>query len=354
VIIGQQEQWAGVVAYVALGIGLIAAVALPFTMIRSSHPLVPPSLFRSRNFTVTNIATLLVYGALYVTFAFIVIFLQGTIGYSPAAAGLVGIPSTLFLVVLSTRFGKLAARYGPRRFMAAGPALMAVGVLWFARIPADAQGWVFGVKAPASLLPPSSYYVDLLPGYVLFGLGISVLVAPLTTALMTSVPKRNAGVASAVNNAISRVGPQLAGALIFVAIAATFYGSLAARLPSVDTASSAFRTDITPFNRPDPGTPPSVVKAARDASTHSFHVAMVLAAGLLIAGAVVSGVWIKDPGGPPWIRHPREASRPPHPHFRTRKHEQAPVTGGVRKGRAPPWHARGVARAATRSTRAPE
>src|SRR6266542_4771320 len=179
-------------------------------MVRSDHPLVPPGLFRSRNFTVTNIATLLVYGALYVTFAFQAIFLQGTLGYSPAAAGLVGIPSSLFLVFLSTRFGKLAARYGSRIFMTVGPLLMALGVLWLARIPADSDGWVFGSTAPARLVPPVSYYVDLLPAYLLYGMGIAILVAPLTTALMSSVPKQNSGVASAVNNAISRVGPQLA------------------------------------------------------------------------------------------------------------------------------------------------
>src|SRR5438477_4638669 len=188
VIIGQQQEWSGWLPYTALVVGVVATIVLPILMLRSSHPLVPPALFRSRNFTVTNIATLLVYGALYVTFAFQVIVLQGTLGYSPAAAGLVGIPSTLFLVVFSTRFGKLAARYGSRIFMAAGPAVMALGVLWFARIPADSQGWVFGSTSPARLIPPGSYVTDLLPAYVLFGIGLVMLVAPLTTALMSSVP----------------------------------------------------------------------------------------------------------------------------------------------------------------------
>jgi hypothetical protein len=320
-IIGQQQQWRGVLPYCSLGVGGIAAIALPFLMSHSSHPLVSPSLFRSRNFTVTNIATLLVYGALYVSSAFIAIYLQGTLGYSPSATGLVGIPASLFLAVLSTRFGKLAARYGARRFMAAGPAVMALGVLWFARIPAESEAWIFGTHPPERLLPPGSYLVDLLPGYVLFGVGLVMLVAPLTTALMTSVPIHNSGVASAVNNAISRVGPLLAGALIFIAIAASFYASLAARVPGVDTTSPRFRAQVTPFNRPAPKTPAPVARATREASTHSFHIAMLLSAGLLFGGAVVSGIGIRDPGGPPWVRHPREAMRLPHPHFRSTRAE---------------------------------
>jgi len=249
----------------------------------------------------------------------------------------VGIPATLFLAVFSTRFGKLAARYGSRIFMTAGPAVMGLGVLWFARIPASTQSWVFGSKAPSRLLPPSSYWTDLFPAFAVFGIGLVMLVAPLTTALMTSVPKQNSGVASAVNNAISRVGPQLAGSLIFVAIAASFYTGLASRVPGVDTGSSKFRAQVTPFNMPDPGTPDQVMKAARDASTHSFHVAMVLAAALLFAGAGVSAAGIRDPGGPPWVRHPRDVRRPPHPHFRTDKGEEEPLPTASRKSRPPPW-----------------
>jgi predicted MFS family arabinose efflux permease len=335
-IIGQERQWHGAIPYIALAVGGIAAVALPILMIRSKHPLVPPGLFRSRNFTVVNVATLVIYGALYVTFAFLVIFLQGTLGYSPAAAGLVGIPQTLFLAVLSTRFGKLAARYGARIFMTVGPVLMALGVLWFARIPADTPGWVFG---SARLLPPGRYFVDLLPGFVLFGVGLALLVAPLTTALMSSVPKQHSGVASAVNNAISRVGPQLAGAVIFIAIAGSFYSGMTARIPGLDASSTKFREQVTPFNRPAEGTPSAVVRAARDASTHAFHVAMVLSAGLLVAGAVVSAAGIKDPGGPPWTRHPKGALRTPHPHFRGEAEEE-PLPTTPKKSLAPPWHRR--------------
>src|SRR5256885_4804360 len=106
-------------------------------MARAPHPLIPLSLFRSRNFSVTNISTLLIYGSLYVTFYYLTLFMQGTIGYTAAAAGLAGVPGSLFITFLSARVGGLAGRIGSRIFMAVGPAIMAGGVLWHARMPAD-------------------------------------------------------------------------------------------------------------------------------------------------------------------------------------------------------------------------
>src|SRR5206468_2509906 len=99
----------------------------------------------------------------------------------------------------------LAARFGPRWFMAAGPAVMALGVLWLARVPASSVPWHLVLADPATLVPPISYAVDFLPGWLLFGAGLMILVAPLTTALMTSIPVSNSGVGSAINNAVSRV-----------------------------------------------------------------------------------------------------------------------------------------------------
>src|SRR5207248_3367833 len=170
-IYGQQRAWRDPLGYLILALGVVATAALPWWMTRAKHPLIPLDLFRSRNFTVTNISTLLIYGALYVVFAFLVIFLEGTLGYNPAAAGLVGIPGTLFLALFSTRFGRLAARHGPRLYMALGPAIMGLGVLWFARIPAASTPWVFGTHGAGRVLPPGSYAKDLLPGYLLFGIG---------------------------------------------------------------------------------------------------------------------------------------------------------------------------------------
>jgi hypothetical protein len=142
-------------------------------------------------------------------------------------------------------------------------------------------------------LPPISFVTDFLPGSILFGIGVMILVAPLTTALMTSVPVRNSGVASAINNAVSRVGPQLAGALIFVFLTANFYATLASRLPGLDVASSTFRKQVSPLNTPaDPG----LIAAVREASTSSFHLAMLVGAGLLLLGALVNAIGIRNAG----------------------------------------------------------
>jgi len=217
-------------------------------MARASHPLIPLSLFRSRNFAVTNISTLVIYGSLYVTFYNLTLFMQGTLGYTAAAAGLTGIPGSLFLVFLSSRFGAIAGRVGSRMFMAVGPAIMALGILWYARMPATSTAWHLEPQHPSTFLPPVSYLIDLLPASIIFGLGLSLLVAPLTTALMRSVPAHNAGLGSAINNAISRVGPQLAGALVFVFITASFYSYIATRRADINVNDPAFRKAVSPLN----------------------------------------------------------------------------------------------------------
>jgi hypothetical protein len=122
-----------------------------------------------------------------------------------------------------------------------------------------------------------------------------IMVAPLTTCLMTSVPRENAGVASAINNAISRVGSPLVVAVIFVAVVSSFYGAISERVPGVDTGSPRFRQQVAPLNPPDEGVPPAVVRAAREASTDAFHLAMIVGAGLLLTGAAVNALWIKNP-----------------------------------------------------------
>jgi EmrB/QacA subfamily drug resistance transporter len=290
---GQAAGWTEPLALVPLIAGALAALSLPAVMRRSDHPLIPPSLFRSRNFTVTNISTFLIYGAIYVTFNLLPLFAISILGYNAVAFGAATIPGTLFMALFSARFGALAARHGPRVFMAVGPTLMGLGLLWFARIPENSVAWVVQFKDPSTFVPPNSYLVDVLPGMVLFGLGLMVMVAPLTTALMRSVPERNAGVASAVNNAISRVGPQIAGALLFVLISARFYASLADRVPGLDVAARAFRERVAPLN-PASGVGAQVAAAAREASTEAFHVAMVAAALLCFAGAMVNWVGIRN------------------------------------------------------------
>ena len=336
---GQQVGWGEPVALLSLAIGVIATASFPILMTRRSDPLVPPKLFRSRNFTVTNVSTFLIYGALYVMFTFFGIFLIGTLGYNEQAAGIATVPSSLFLVLFSTRFGKLAARYGPRLFMTVGPAIMALGLLWYTRFPADSEAWVLG-GASSSIAPPSDYFVDLLPGLIVFGIGLCIMVAPLTTALMTSVPARNSGVASAINNAISRVGSPLVNALIFVAVASSFYGSIAERAPGVDTSSREFRNQVAPLNQPPETVAAEVRAAATDASTEAFHLAMFVSAGLMATGAAVNGFGIRNPA--PAARHlgPGAEQPPPEPGAGTPSGPVEVASGEFRREQPPPEGAR--------------
>lgn len=266
-IAGQQREWRDWPPYAAIALGVVATVALPWWLRRARHPLVPLELFRSRPFVVVNLATLVVYGALYISGAYQTLFLQGALGYAAAAAGLGFLPGGILLTVLSRPFGRLAGRIGPRIPMTVGPLLMAAGVLWLARIPATSPAWRLEPGHAASWVPPLGFVVDVLPGALLSGLGISMLVAPLTAALMTSVAETHAGVASAFNNAISRVGPQLGGAVVFVAVTAVFRA-----------VAGPGSERLSPFVPPAPVT----------ASAGAFHAAMLLCAVLLVAGAATS------------------------------------------------------------------
>ena len=296
-ISGQQREWHSPAALAALGIGGVATVLLPWWMLRAPNPLVPPALFRSRNFTVTNLSTLVVYAALAVTFYYLALFLQGTLGYSAAAAGIALVPGALFMALFSARFGALAVRYGARWFMTAGPALMALGALWLARIPATSPAWGLRLSAVDTFAPPAGYVTGILPGLVVFGLGAMLMVAPLTATLMASVPVEHAGVASAINNAISDVGPQLAVAVLFVVMTGHFYAALAEHVPGLDVASPAVRGEVAPLNVPSPGASEDVRRAARDASTGAFHLAMLVGAVLLLGGAAINAAGIRTPAG---------------------------------------------------------
>jgi hypothetical protein len=161
------------------------------------------------------------------------------------------------------------------------------------RMPATTTPWHLVPQNPSTYVPPLSYVIDLLPASIVFGLGLSLLVAPLTTALMRSIPAKNAGLGSAINNAISRVGPQLAGALIFVFITASFYGYVASHRADVNVNDPAFRKAVSPLN---PSGILGMGNLVRDASTASFHLAMIVGAALLILGAIVNAIGIQDPG----------------------------------------------------------
>lgn len=155
---------------------------------RARHPMLPLSLFKIRNFSVGNIATAAIYGGLSVASFIITVFVQQVAGYSALRAGMATLPVTFMLFLLSPRFGALGAKFGPRWFMAGGPAVAGGGFLLLIRVSAAAP-----------------YWSQLFPGILLFGLGLSMTVAPLTSAVLSSIDSERAGIGSAINNAVSRV-----------------------------------------------------------------------------------------------------------------------------------------------------
>ncbi|MGH9226035.1 MAG: DHA2 family efflux MFS transporter permease subunit [Acidimicrobiales bacterium] len=178
-------------------VGLAAVVAFPFVEARVPHPLVPLSIFRSRQFVGANLTTLTVYAAFGGALFLVALELQGGLGYSALEAGSALLPITLLLVTLSTHMGKVAQRTGPRLPMTAGPVLVGAG-LFLAGFIGPGDGYATGV----------------LPAVLILGLGMAVTVAPLTSAVMASVDDHRVGVASGLNNAVARVGGLLAVAVL--------------------------------------------------------------------------------------------------------------------------------------------
>ena len=294
---GQELEWRDTLALGSIVVGAIALVVFPILMLRRPNPLVPLELFRSRDFTAINISTFLIYGALYVTFLYQAVLIQGTLGYTATAASLVGMPIGILLVTLSRRAGALAATYGAKRFLVAGPLIMAAGLLWWVRIPASSEPWRASIGDLSTLIPPPSVFIDVLPALLLFGAGIGIVVAPLTSTLMGSIPTRNAGIGSAINNALSRVGTPLIGAVVFVLVSATFYGGLATRLPDVDTSNPEVRAQFAPLNSPRGEISDEAAAAAKEASVDAFRVAALIAASLLVAGAAANAIGLQGGTG---------------------------------------------------------
>ncbi|WP_246165416.1 MFS transporter [Arthrobacter yangruifuii] len=200
----EQERlgWGHPAIVVPLAAGLAALVVFVLHEARAPSPMMPLSLFRARNFRYGNLVTAGAYAGLSLgTFA-VTVFVQEAAGFSATAAGFTALPLPLAMLLLSARMGRLAGTFGPRLFMAAGPVLCAGGFLL-----------MLGVR------PPLDFPTELLPGLVLCGLGLAVMVAPLTSAVLGALNEDDAGIGSAVNNAVSRVA-----GLIAIALAGTVSG----------------------------------------------------------------------------------------------------------------------------------
>ena len=182
--------------------GAASLIAFVVYESRTAMPMLPLRLFRSRNFAVTNVETLSVYGGLSAWGFFLILFLQQNAGYSAFRSGLATVPLTIGMFFLSRYFGRLSMRFGPRFFMAAGPLLGAVSILALVRLPTHLD-----------------YWVDLLPPLVGFAVALSLTVAPLTTTVLSDAGPGEAGIASGINNAVARVAGLVAIAVIGIAAA---------------------------------------------------------------------------------------------------------------------------------------
>ncbi len=236
------------VVWVPLLIGVAAFVAFLWWESRALQPMMPLSLFRDRNFGFGNIATAAIYGGLGIGFLLLTLYLQEILGLSATLAGLAGVPATVLMLFLATLFGTLAGRYGSRIFMTVGPLITGVGYLLL----------VFAV-------PPVNILLQVVPGVVIIGLGLSITVAPLTAAVLGSIHPEQAGIASAINNAVARVA-----GLITVALIGTIVGGAL--------------------------------------SVEGFQRAMIVTAALMFIGGIVSWVGIRKtvmaPDVPPIITGP--------------------------------------------------
>lgn len=196
--------WSSPVIYLPFALGILSFAAFIWWQGRAKNPMLPLGLFRIRNFWTGNIATFFIYGALSLGGFIVVVFLQQVAGYPATLAALAFLPVSIANVLLSSFFGGLAGRFGPRIFMTVGPLLAGIGYLLFLRMGEEVN-----------------YWWDVLPGVLVFSLGLSMTVAPLTAGILGSVPAVQAGIGSATNNAVSRVAGLIAIAMLGVITAGT-------------------------------------------------------------------------------------------------------------------------------------
>jgi EmrB/QacA subfamily drug resistance transporter len=279
--------WGDPVVWAPMAAGVVCFALFVLHEARARHPMLELSLFRIRNFRVANLTTLAAYAGLIGGLFFVGLFLQQVAGYSPIEAGLATTPVSLILFFLSPRWGKLASGTGPRLPMCAGPIVGGLGLIMLLRVGSD-----------------PSYAADVLPAIVVFGLGLSATVAPLTATVLDSVEERHVGIASGVNNGISRVAGLLAIAVLGAVISAGFGSTLDSNLGGRPLGPRAARAVDSakkqPLAVPSTGKLPAsqaqrVETAAADASTSAFHLGILIAGLLMIAGGVFAGFGIENP-----------------------------------------------------------
>lgn len=279
--------WGDPAVWVPLIGGVACFVVFLLYEARARHPMLDLALFRIRNFAVANVTTLAAYAGLIGGLFFVGLYLQQVVGYTPLEAGLATTPISILLFVLSPRFGRLASGTGPRLPMTVGPIAAGCGLIGMLRVGADAQ-----------------YLTDVFPAILVFGLGLSATVAPLTATVLDSVEERRVGIASGVNNGVSRVAGLLAIAVLGAVISAHFGARLDSELGSRPLGPAATQAVAEAKEQPL-GVPDteklSAAAAARvrsasvAASTSAFHLGALIAGLLMILGGLASWVGIENP-----------------------------------------------------------
>jgi EmrB/QacA subfamily drug resistance transporter len=237
--------WGSPTTLLPLAGGLLAFAAFIVHERRTPQPMLELELFRRRNFAIGNLETLTMYGGLAMLFFFLVIFLQQVAGFSALKGGLATLPTTVIMFALSRRFGMLADRRGPRFFMGAGPLVAAAGILMLLRLGQHV-----------------SYFSDLLPALCVFSVGLAMTVSPLTATVLADVDESDAGIASAVNNAIARIA-----------------GLIAISFGGILVASRLVGTSFAPNSE----------------SVAAFHEIVMMCAALVAIGGIVGSIGITNP-----------------------------------------------------------
>jgi len=278
------------VVAVSLIAGVVVLAAFVLYELRAPAPMLPLELFARRNFTVANIETLLMYGGMAVQSFFLTLFLQQVSGFSALEAGSAGLFPTAVMFLLSRRFGALADRYGPRWFMAVGPFLVAAGFLLLLRLDAS-----------------TSYWLDLVPAMLVYSLGLAVTVSPLTATVLADADEHDAGIASAVNNAIARTAGLLATAAVGAVLAGFYADRLDSGLAGRTLTPAAQRVvaeardrALSPVEAAEvpPEDRAAIASAVREAGVDAFHLSAGIGAGMLALSGLLGGLLLRNPRRP--------------------------------------------------------
>jgi MFS family permease len=279
--------------------GVVLFAVFLFWESRYRHSMLDLSLFRVRNFAITNLETVIVYAGLIGAFFFLALFLQQAAGYTPLEAGLATTPTSVLLFFLSPRFGKIATGTGPRMPMCVGPIIGGIGLLLLTRVGSDAD-----------------YLSEVLPAILVFGFGLSMTVAPLTATALNSVEEHHVGAASGINNGVARIAGLLAiavlGALIAGHFGSTVDEELAGAALSPDAQHVVEDAKSNPIQTPDtdelaPVEAARVKSLTADAAEDGFHLSMIVAGCLMIVGGTIAGFGIQNPKRREEIQAPRAA-----------------------------------------------